>query len=145
MYYWGLCLQGLILKRKEKKLNTRSNSKKIKAVNYFRISLKITNLLDRSAPFVLTCIHVGFAVFSPGIEIKPLYRTKLENLAWFQTVFSQFTFCRKRRFMKPLLLSSIAILFKIYGVFFNRHDTMFEKNLVFSFPTLLLKHCFIYW
>ena len=34
--------------------------------------------------------------------------TKLENLAWSQTVFLQFTFCRKCRFMKPLLLSSIA-------------------------------------
>ena len=35
--------------------------------------------------------------------------TKLKNLAWSQTVFLQFTFCRKRRLMKPLILSSVAI------------------------------------
>ena len=33
--------------------------------------------------------------------------TRLENLAWSHSVFIQFSFCRKRRFMKPLLLSSI--------------------------------------
>ena len=34
--------------------------------------------------------------------------TKLENLACSQTVFLQFTFCIKHRFMKTLLLSSVA-------------------------------------
>ena len=51
--------------------------------------------------------------------------TKLDNLAWSQTVFLQFTFCRKRRFMKPLLLSSVAIFIHNIGCFFlHRHDTM---------------------
>ena len=44
--------------------------------------------------------------------------TKLENLAWSQTVFLQFTFCRKRRFMKPLLLSSVAIFIHNTGCLF---------------------------
>ena len=44
--------------------------------------------------------------------------TKLENLAWSQTVFLQFTFCRKRRFMKPSLLSSIAIFIHNTGCLF---------------------------
>ena len=34
--------------------------------------------------------------------------TSLENLALSQTVILQFTFCRKRRFMKPLLLCNVA-------------------------------------
>ena len=33
--------------------------------------------------------------------------TRLENLAWSHSVSIQFSFCRKRRFMKPLLLSSV--------------------------------------
>ena len=33
--------------------------------------------------------------------------TKLENLAWYHSVFIQFTLWIKHRFMKPLLLSSI--------------------------------------
>ena len=36
--------------------------------------------------------------------------TRLENLAWSHAVFIQFSFCRKRRYMKPLLLSSIKQL-----------------------------------
>ena len=44
--------------------------------------------------------------------------TKLENLAWSQTVFLQFTFCRTRRFMKPLLLSSVAIFIHNTGCLF---------------------------
>ena len=37
--------------------------------------------------------------------------TRLENLAWSHFVFWQFIFCRERRFMKPLLLSSVDIFF----------------------------------
>ena len=33
--------------------------------------------------------------------------TRLENLAWSHSVFWRFIFCRKRRFMKPFLLSSV--------------------------------------
>ena len=42
----------------------------------------------------------------PIIDLVTNRYTKLENLAWSQTVFLQFTFCRKRKFMKPLLLSN---------------------------------------
>ena len=35
--------------------------------------------------------------------------TRLKNLAWFHTVFFQFIFCRKCRFMNPLLCSSPLI------------------------------------
>ena len=34
--------------------------------------------------------------------------TSLENLVWSHTVFYHFSFCRKRRFMKPLLMFSSA-------------------------------------
>ena len=34
--------------------------------------------------------------------------TRLENLAWSHSVFIQYSLCIKRRFMKPLLLFSIA-------------------------------------
>ena len=58
--------------------------------------------------------------------------TKLENLAWCQTVFLQFTFFRKRRFMKPLLLSSVAIFIHKTGCPFVTdtppHDTIKKKN-----------------
>ena len=35
--------------------------------------------------------------------------TRLDNLAWSHSVFIQFSLCRKRRFMKPLLWSSILL------------------------------------
>ena len=35
--------------------------------------------------------------------------TRIGNLAWCQTVFIQLIFCRKCRFMKPLLLSSAVL------------------------------------
>ena len=31
--------------------------------------------------------------------------TRIDNVAWFQTVFYQFSFCREFRFMDPLLLA----------------------------------------
>ena len=55
----------------------------------------------------------GF-IFSEGVCRTNRY-TKLENLAWSQTVFLQFTFCIKRRFMKPLLLSRVAIFIHNIG------------------------------
>ena len=77
--------------------------------------------------------------------------TRLENLAGSHSVFIKFSFCRKRRFMKPLLLFRVAIFSSQYRVsFFNRYPprnkvSIFIFYLVFSFPTLLLTHCFIYW
>ena len=40
-------------------------------------------------------------------SVKSNRYTRIENLAWSHSVFWQFSFCRKRRFMKPLLLSSV--------------------------------------
>ena len=60
-------------------------------------------------PFVLLSffpVHQVHPVFLAK-SLEPLNRnTRLENLAWSHSVFWQFIFCRKCKFMKPFLLSS---------------------------------------
>ena len=50
-----------------------------------------------------TCHAGDFLQVAPS----PNRYTRLENLAWYHSVFWEFIFCRKRRFMKPLLLLSV--------------------------------------
>ena len=57
-------------------------------------------------------------VFVEQTQLHQVCHTKLENLAWSKTVFFQFNFCRKRRFMKPLLLSSVALFIHNTGCLF---------------------------
>ena len=49
----------------------------------------------------------------PGVAANRY--TKLENLAGSKTVLLQDTFCKKRRFMKPLLLSRVEIFIHTTG------------------------------
>ena len=53
--------------------------------------------------------------------------TRLENLDWSHTVFIQFSFCKKCRFMKPLLLSSVQPRPDQTRLDPNIHNTVFQK------------------
>ena len=67
---------------------------------------------------VLQCSAVEWTLMK--CSVVPNRYIKLENLAWSQTVFLQFTFCRKHRFMKPLLLASVAIFIHNAGCLFKQ-------------------------
>ena len=54
--------------------------------------------------------HTRLQFWHPAIPMSRLNTnryTRLENLAWSYSVFRQFIFCRKCRFMKPLLFSRV--------------------------------------
>ena len=77
------------------------------------INIKPEDVCDMTLCF-LTIIWKGTMVTT----LAPNRYTKLDNLAWSQTVFLQFTFCRKHRFMKLLLLSIVAIFIHNTGCLF---------------------------
>ena len=57
------------------------------------------------------------------LGVKPLYQARESSLV--PDCLLTVHFLQKRRFMKPLLLSSVAIFIDNTGcLFFNRHDTM---------------------
>ena len=72
----------------------------------------------------------GHTIETPGVSTedntigKPALSTD-DNAFGQPTLYTKLTFCRKRKFMKPLLSSSVAIfvLFKQT----SPHDTMFNK------------------
>ena len=76
----------------------------------------------------------------------PKSYTRLENLAWSHPVFWQFIFCRKCRFMKPLLLSSVDTFCKFTSnIECFTYPIPLPLNFLRSFLTLLLlKPYFIY-
>ena len=73
--------------------------------------------------------------------------TRLENLARSHSVFWQFIFCRKCRFVKPLLLSSIdtfcSFTFKKNRVYYLSNTPCPLNFLSLVLSLLLLKHYFI--
>ena len=77
-----------------------------------------------NVPLLLQCPGTSTSILRISGLGQPLFPwdpnryTKLENLAWSQTVFWQFTFCRKLIFMKPLLLSSVVIIIHNTGCLF---------------------------
>ena len=72
---------------------------------------------------------------SPVSPRKPNRYTSLEYLSWSHSVFWQFIFCRKRRFMKPLLLSSVDTFFFIYLTYevFYLYNTFCPQFSMYSF------------
>ena len=62
-------------------------------------------------------------------KVDPNRYTRLANLAWSQSVFIQFSFCKKKthRFMKPLLLSSIKNQTKVIRANLRDFDLDFDE------------------
>ena len=67
--------------------------------------------------------------------------TRLEILVWSHSVFWLFIFCRKRRFVEPLLLSSFVQLSKIQSVYlYNTPCPPFSKLSFVPPPAKILFH-----
>ena len=68
---------------------------------------------------LIIIVFVEQTLCSPGrvILVVPNRYTRLENLVWSHCVFWPFIFCRKRRFMKPLLLYCVDT-FYLFNIFF---------------------------
>ena len=79
----------------------------LRFLHFFVRKISKPKFWQRKKYQLLECLISGPSMFS-SIWSTNGY-TKLDNLAWSQTVFLPFTFYRRGGFMKPLLSSSVAI------------------------------------